>query len=479
MTLFFLALLAAAIDARTEAARRAWDVPGVAVVVVTPDRTLYLKGHGRRDPAGGPVTPDTVFPLASCTKAFTSALIARLADERKLSWDDAVRKHLPAFHLADPAADALVALRDLAAHRTGVAAHDLLWYRSPWSQDEQVRRVAHLPAARAFRTEMQYQSVMYVAAGQAAAAAGGKPWAELVREKLLDPLGMTGVCLTTTEASKRPDRAGGFREADGKLKPVGWYPQPEPNAAGSAHASARDLAPWLRFQLTGGRHGDEQVVSEAALRETQTPHTPIHLDAAGRALNPDANLVGYGLGWVVQDYRGHLLVQHTGLIDGFRAHLTLLPKDGYALAILANREGTRLNLALSNTLVDLLLGLPGRDWDATLAEAVADARTAAQVQARRADLARRPDVGPSVGPGGLAGAYENAAYGKARVRSGAAGLTWEWGVWKVPLEHYAGDAFRLRSDDERLDRSPARFRVEDGAVKGLDVFGVPFRRTGD
>src|SRR5215207_433523 len=112
MAPLLLTLLSLAIDARVQAAMKAWDVPGVAVVVVTPDSTLYLKGHGRRDAAGKPVTPDTVFPLASCTKAFTTALIARLVDERKLSWDDPVRKHVPGFHLSDPAADALVVLRD-------------------------------------------------------------------------------------------------------------------------------------------------------------------------------------------------------------------------------------------------------------------------------------------------------------------------------------------------------------------------------
>ena len=93
--------------------------------------------------------------------------------------------------------------------------------------------------------------------------------------------------------------------------------------------------------------------------------------------------MSHALAWVVQDYRGHLLVQHTGVIDGFRVHLTLLPNDGYAFAILANREATRMNLALSNTLADLLLGLPGRDWNALIGEAMAEARTAAQVQARR------------------------------------------------------------------------------------------------
>ena len=453
---------------------KAWDVPGVCVAVVTPDSTLYLKGHGRRDADGRPVTPDSVFPLASCSKAFTTALIARLADEGKISWDDPVRKHVPGFHLSDPAADALVLLRDLASHRTGVGPHDLLWYRSPYSQEEQVRRVGHLRSPG--RSDRDAVPVGHVHRRRAGGGRGRrKPWADLVREKILDP----------RDVGRLPDDVGGGGPTgcggsgrSGVLKPAAEYPQPEPNAAESIHASARDRVPWLRFQLGGGRHEGEQLVSEAALRETQSAHTPIRLDAPGRALNPAANLVSYALAWVVQDYRGHLLVQHTGLIDGFRVHLTLLPNDGYAYAILANREGTRMNLALSNTLADLLLGLPGRDWNKLLGDAMTEARTAAQIQARRSDLARRPDLVPSVPLERLAGEYDDKAYGRGKVVSGADGLTWEWGTWKLPLEHYARDTFRIRYEDERLDRQMVRFRTEDGKVKGVDLFGVTFDRTG-
>jgi CubicO group peptidase (beta-lactamase class C family) len=484
-TLLWLALAPAApvdaakVDALVAAALRDWDVPGAAVVIVDPDGVLYLKGHGVREAGrNGPVTPDTQFPLASCSKAFTTALVGILADDGKLSWDDPVRKHLPDFHLSDPAADALVALRDLGSHRTGLAGHDLLWYRAPWSQAEMIKRARKLPLARPFRTEMQYQSVMYVALGHAAARAGGKSWAELVEERLLKPLGMTGVTLTTTAAMKQPDRAAGHRPGkDGKLAVVPWYEQKEPNPAGSVNASARDLAPWLRLYLNGGKHGDDQVVSTANLRETYSPHTAVRVEGAAAALSPDTHQMSYGLGWVVQDYRGRLVVQHAGLIDGFRVHLTILPKDGYALAVLANRQGTRMNLALSNTLVDLLLGLPEKDWNKYLLGVIADEAEAARVEARRIELGRKPDTAPSVPLDELAGAYEDAAYGPATIRSGKDGLVWEWGSWKVPLEHYTHDTFRLKSDDERLNGLFVQFQVKDGRPRAFRLVDVTFKRT--
>jgi CubicO group peptidase (beta-lactamase class C family) len=120
------------IDALVRRAMSTWRVPGVAVAVVQDDRVVYLRGHGVRE-AGkdDPVTPDTLFPLGSCTKAFTTTALAVLAGEGKLDWDDPVRRHVPFFRLSDPAADGKVTLRDLVSHRTGVDTHDLLWYHAP------------------------------------------------------------------------------------------------------------------------------------------------------------------------------------------------------------------------------------------------------------------------------------------------------------------------------------------------------------
>jgi CubicO group peptidase (beta-lactamase class C family) len=346
------------------------------------------------------------------------------------------------------------------------------------SQEELIRRVGKLPLSRPFRDEMQYQTVMYVAAGHAAARAGGKSWGQLVEEKLLTPLGMKDVCLTTTAAEKKADRASGYRVGnDGKLASVPWYPQPDPNPAGSVHACARDLAPWLQLQLTGGKRGEEQLVTESSLRETQSPQIVVRMRNAARTLNPETQQISYGLGWVIQDYRGRLQIMHAGLIDGFRAHLTILPKDGYAFAILANREGTRMNLALSNSLTDLLLGLPAKDWNKYLLDVQADEANAAKVKARQEELGRKPDLMPSAPLKDLAGVYEDAAYGPTTMRlSKDATLVWEWGPWKVPLEHYAGDTFRLLADREPLKGMFLRFVVEDGKPREIRVSGVTFRR---
>ncbi len=385
LVLFFLPLvsvptqaepLAPAIDAVVKKSLDAWSVPGVAVAVVRDGEVIYLKGHGVKSlDADGPVTPDTLFPIGSCTKAFTTTAMAVLVDEGNMGWDDPVRKHLSYFHLGDPLADREVTLRDLVCHRTGLAPHDLLWYRSPWSPEEVVRRAGLLPLDRPFRTTFQYQSTMFTAAGLAVGSASGQPWQDFVRKRLFDPLGMTASCFTTTAAAKSADRAVGHRlNRLGRPEVVDYYPEEVPDPAGSIHSTARDLAQWAIFQLGDGRWGGRRIVSAANLAETHTPQMVIRLEGIERDLHPETVQMSYGMGWVLEDYRGVGLCSHAGAIDGFRAHITLIPEKKIGIVLLDNLQATRMNLPLSNALVDLLLGLPRKDWNGLLRRGGAEGR---------------------------------------------------------------------------------------------------------
>jgi CubicO group peptidase (beta-lactamase class C family) len=466
-----------AADALIDEALRAWDVPGAAVVVVSPDRILWLKGYGRRELGSDrPVTPETIFPLASCTKAFTATLLAMLADDGKLTWDDPVRKHWPDFHLADPLADASVTLRDLLTHRTGLASHDYLWYRSPWPVEEVVRRAGRLPLEKPFRTAFQYQSVLYAAAGLAAGRAGGDSWAALVRRRIFEPLGMATARCTTPTADQAPDRATPHRaDRQGRLRPIPWYVQSDPNPAGSIHVSARDLVGWLQFQLGDGTFYGRRLVSAANLAETHMPQFALRLEGLVRDANPDTLQMSYGLGWVIQDYRGHLLVSHAGVIDGFRAHITLMPRDGLALAILANRHQTRMNLALSNALVDRLLGLPPQDWNAHFQALVKRGEEARRAARAERDRQRQPDVGPSRPLADFTGTYEHPAYGRIRVRLADGRLCWEWNSFRGPLAHHHADMFELSNED--LDDPLIEFAAGGGnGVKGLVFLSLFFQK---
>lgn len=465
---------AAAADALT-----AWGVPGVAVVVVRNGEVVHLGGYGdRRQAADGnkaePVTPDTLFPLASCTKAFTSAAIAALVDDGQMHWDDHVRRHLPTFRLSDEAADKLVSVRDLLCHRSGIAPHDLLWYRAAWDLDETVRRIPELPLALPFRGGYQYSSVTVLAAGKAAENRYRAGWDELVTEKLTKPLGMRSVAFTTKQAKEFADRASGYKgKADGKsVEPMPEYEMTEPNPAGSMFVTPRDYARWLLFHLNDGKVGSEQVVSAKQLGETRQPHTPIRLEGAAKRQHPCVKQITYAMGWVVYDYRGELVVAHGGLIDGFRVLTVLLPEHKAGLAIFANRHQTKLNLALGNTLADRLLGLPANDWNAEFRKV--DEQEAADKKAERETraMARKPEEPPTRPAVELAGTYTSPTYGEGTLVLGAR-PEWRFSTFKVPLEHWQGNTYRVTGglfDDDLIEV------IDDKAGLGVRLRGIEFRR---
>lgn len=464
------------IDRLADDARRAWSVPGLAVVIVRDGKVVHAAGYGtKRAGKNEPVTADTLFPLASCTKAFTTAAVAALADDGELNWDDPVRRHLPTFHLSDPAADKLVSVRDLFCHRTGVGPNDLLWYRAAWDVDETVRRIPLLPLTAPFRGGYQYSSLPVMAGGKAAANRYGADWDELVRDKVCTPLGMTDVAFTAKKAVEFADRAAGHRLTPaGRVESMAEYPAPEPNPAGSMFATANGLGRWVQFHLADGRFDGKQVVSAKNLGETRQPHTPIRLDAAVKAQNPDTKLMSYAMGWVVYDHRGELVVAHGGVIDGFRAQVTLLPERNLGFALLNNLHETKLNLAAGNALIDHLLGLPAKDWTAHYQKVEADEKAAkAAAKKKRADE-RKADVKPTHPPERYAGEYEQRAYGTCTVAVSDGRWEWRYSTFVAPLEHWQGDTFRVTSgqfEDELIE-----FDTSGEGVTAVHFRGLEFRR---
>jgi CubicO group peptidase (beta-lactamase class C family) len=478
----------APVDALVAEALKRWQAPGMAVAVVRDDEVVYLKGHGVRQRGGKePVTPDTLFAIGSCTKAFTAIALGVLVDEKKADWDDKVRKHVPSFRLADPLADRDVTLRDLLCHRSGLAAHDLLWYRAPWPVEEGVRRMAFLPPASSFRSKYRYNNLGYQAAGLAISSAAKRPWHEFVRKELFEPLGMKGAVFTRSEALKAADHATPHRRGPGgKPQPIDWYPDDRQiRASGSIKAGARDLSRWVRMQLAGGSLEGKRVVSAEALAETHAPQIVVPLDRTFARL-AGTTQVSYGLGWRIFDYRGQRVLEHGGAVDGFRALVVLVPGKKVGLVVLANLEETAAVSATGYTLLDHVLGLPrlkkdGKDWHDHFREQVKQSDEAREARRARLLKSRRPRAKPSRELKAYAGAYRDRAYGRAEVRLEGERLVLCWSRFKVPLDHLLYNTFVVPQQKEvgphRLSLETVLFTLDgEGRVATLRFLGRTFRR---
>ncbi|HLW64411.1 MAG TPA: serine hydrolase [Gemmataceae bacterium] len=463
-----------AVDRIVQDALKIWGVPGAAVVIVQQNKVRLVKGYGKRE-IGRPesVTAETIFPIGSCSKAFTTVVLAMLADEGKLSWDDPVSKHLPGFHLYDRRADALVTIRDLVSHRTGVGSHDLLWYRASWSQEETVHRLAFVPPSGEFRSSYYYSTPQFMAAGQAAAKYCPQGWDGFVRDRILNPLQMTHTYLNSDAALRDPNHASPHRvNREGMLQKIDWFPFPLPNPAGSVYSSANDMGKWLRFQLGDGTWNGRRLVSATNLDETHKPNIIIPMIEAAVATYPYTVQLTYAMGWVVQDYRGVKLISHGGIVEGFKVNLALVPAEQIGIGVLVNEHATLMSMATINSILDLMLGAPAKDWNAHFGQLMqAQDKSIKEANARR-EHDRDLNDKPSLSFADYAGIYEHPAYGECRVDCRDGRLHWHWSSFNHVLEPYRHDTFEIK--DINLNDPLVEFLLEAKQVRSMRFRDIMF-----
>jgi len=454
------------------------QTPGAAIAIVRGNQILYLQGHGLREQGKpDPITPESIFQIASTTKAFATTALAMLADEGRLHWDDPVRKHLPSFQLSDPFASENAALRDIVSHRTGLARHDALWARTPLSRAEVVRRIGHVKLTKPFRSEYQYQNIMFIAAGELIGAVTNSTWDHFLRTRIFLPLDMRNASTSHATATATADRAIPHRLLDNRPTPGQWINYDNVGAAGGINASVRDLAYWVRFQLTGGLDpSGRRLISSAALAETHAPHTVIRMTERERLLNPDTTQRTYALGWFIQHYKGQMLVAHSGVLEGFRALVTLHPASNTGIVVLANRNGTNVPEAITNNLLDEMLNLHHRDWDAHYATLAARFERQDRERIEKRDAQRLRDTAPSLPLIAFAGAFNHPAYGAARIRLEDGRLHLAWMNRLHALEHFQHDTFTTRQGP--FENELINFHHgPDGSIAGFTVQEVTFQRA--
>ncbi len=455
-------------------AMRDWDVPGAAVAVVKDGRTVYAKGFGLRDVDEKlPVTPDTVFAIGSCTKAFTAAALCLLADRGAIGLDVPVRDVMPAFRLFDDYATAHVTPRDMLLHRTGLPRYDaLITLRPDLTRQGLVDALRHLEPNKELRAGFEYSNLMYAAAGRLVEVVSGTSWEEFVSERFFAPLGMASAGFSTKDPPDAPDFAKPYTLRRDRITEIPFRDITPFGPAGSINASVTDMARWLAFQLGDGRFGDVPILSKKAM---PLMHTPQIITPYGEP-NPEIPFGGYGLGWGVTAYRGHLLVLHDGEIDGFKALASLMPDDDLGVAVLTNRTGTPLPEIVAFQVYDRLLGLSPFPWSD---RAKARRAETEKTEAARKDVARKAPGTPAPPTHPLteyAGTYVHPAFGQVVVshRDGTLGAT--LGGETIPLVHTAYDVFRTGQSQEARDRDEpdpdlsVKFRMDDaGSIARLDI----------
>jgi CubicO group peptidase (beta-lactamase class C family) len=442
-------------------AMRDWEVPGLAIAIVKNDKVLLAKGYGARKLGeSAAVDERTMFAVGSTSKAFTAATIAMLVDEGKIKWDDPVTKFLPGFQLYDTYATREITVRDLLSHRSGLERGDLLWYATSYDRDEILRRVRYLKPGWSFRSRFGYQNIMFLGAGQVVATVSGKSWDEFVRQRIFTPLEMASTNTSIVALKSLDNVASPHAKLDGKVRPVAWRNIDNIGPAGSINSNALDMAQWIRLQLGEGKYKDSQLLSSGSIKEMHMPQTVLRFEGLVEKLNPETHFLNYGLGWMLQDYRGRKVVQHGGNIDGMSAIVAMMPEEKLGLVILTNLNSTRLPGALMYKVFDAFLQAPARDWSADLLKVAKAQLEQAAAAEKKKEEDRTKGTSPSLPLSKYAGTYNDDMHGAAKVNQEKGKLVVRFGpAFTGDLEHWHYDTFRVNWRDPMLGNNFATFVI--------------------
>ncbi|MFQ5926567.1 MAG: serine hydrolase [Terriglobia bacterium] len=422
-----------------------WKVPGLALAIVKDGEVIHAKGYGYRDVEKKlAVTPRTLFAIGSITKSFTVTALGILADEGKLDWDKPVREYLPDFRLYDPVASAQMTPRDLVTHRSGLPRHDGLWYGSDFTRKQMYQRLRYLKPSKPFRSTWQYQNLMFMTAGYLAGQLGGMKWEEVVRQKILEPLGMARSNFSVNASQQADDFALPYRKVKEEVKKVPFRNIDEVGPAGSINSTVEEMIRYVQFHINKGKQGDKQLLSKGNAEQMQTPQMVM----PGTIQYDELGHTSYGMGFAVSSYRGQKLVSHGGGIDGFISLLSFMPRKKIGLIVLTNLSGNNpVPAVVTRNVYDRLLGLEEVDWVSRIKEQQKKAEQARAEAKKKGYTERKKGTSPSHPLADYAGNYQHPGYGVVKIEVEGSDLKASRNSNMIaPLKHFHYDIFEVPED---------------------------------
>lgn len=452
----------------------AFDAPGAGVALVRLGSPVFARGYGVRT-LGSPdrVDADTLFGIASNTKAFVAACLAMLVEAGKLGWDEPVIRYLPDFATSDPVVTRLMTVRDLLCHRSGLplGAGDLMQFPlSDHSRADIYHGLRFLPFERGFRTGYAYDNILYVVAGVLIERVSGLGFETFLTTRLLEPLGMRGAVadralVRTANVVGRHARLGPPARGLGPLRTVAPDESIAGSPAGGIHAGMNDIALWLQTQLARGvTPAGRRLWSKENAAEMWRPQVITATTDGPTASDPTRGVMaGYALGWGVSQYRGHRLIAHSGGLSGQVTRTALLPERGIGVAVFTNVEDG-FSQQLRNAILDLAIAAPPFDWLDTAKRMRDEGDAMVRKEAGSGDFTVPPG-GPSLPLAAYAGRYRDPWYGDIVVGATADGLTIDFTrtpVFKSRLERFGPDSFRTRFAPGAGEDAVVTFVIERG-----------------
>ena len=459
-----------------------WKIPGTAVCIVKDGEVLLQRGYGVREwGKEDKVNEETLFMIGSNSKAFTATAVAMLAEEGKCSLDDPVKQWVPEFTMVDPWVETHSTLTDVLSHRVGMETFqgDFMVFDSDLSSEQIIRKIGALTPDHEFRTTWGYFNTGFLLAGEAIGAISGLSWADFLRQRLFQPLGMDRTLALSSEISGAGNRCTAHTVVEGDLHVIDYGVIDPIAPAGSISSSVSDMSRWVIALLGNGLYEGRQVIPEGAIAATRQPRSIM-----GRGSHPfnRSHFSLYGLGWELQDYEGTEIVSHTGGIHGFVTSVTLLPEQQLGIVVLTNTDQNAFYEALKWEILDAFLELPYRGYSQLYHRFVSlrNVQTEAQIGTWRDSAALQ--LKTPLPMNAYAGTYQHDVYGTVDLAPANGGLTLTFQHHpnlKADLQHIGHNRFLATFNQPLYGVQVFPFEVADGKVKAFTLKVSDFIEKGD
>lgn len=472
------------VDSLVENALDKFKVAGVAVAIVKDGKIIHEKGYGVRSiTTNVPVDEHTNFQIASNSKAFTTAALAILVDEGKISWKDKVKKYIPEFTMYDAYVAEDFMIEDLLCHRSGLGlgAGDLMFFPdgSDFTMKDVLKNFQYLKQVSPFRTQWDYDNLLYYVAGEIIERVSGMSWEKFIETKIMQPLQMTNSLTSIAGINDKTNLALPHSTSTGKIRPIDLFGLQINGAPGGILSNVDDMSKWMLAQLNKGKYGnnlEKQLFSPARQREMWSLHTVMESNA-----NPRYNMhfSGYGLGWFLNDSKGNLQVSHSGGLPGMLSYVCMIPDLKLGIVILTNTEngGGALFTAVNSTIVDSYLGLTKIDYVKLFAgrikmmEGQTDSVTAKVWQT--VDAAKNTKINPA----DFVGMYEDKWFGKCEIFLKGNQLWFKSlrsSKLNGPMQFYKANTFAIKwqYQDMPCDAFAMFSLDENGKAQSIKMLGI-------
>lgn len=476
-------LSTAQIDALVQHSLKAFDVPGISVGIIKDGKIIYAKGNGVRSlKTQLPADENTIYGVASNSKAFTCTALGMLVDEGKIKWDDKVRDYIPEFKLYSPYVTEAFTIRDMLTHRSGLGlgAGDLMFF--PDSSDFVLKDIIYnlrfLKQVSEFRTKYDYDNLMYILAGEIVHRVSGISWDDFIEQKIFKPLGMEKSAGSFDRLKDKSNVIDAHAPVNGKVQVIARSTVKVGHSAGGINSNISELCKWVQLWLNHGKYGDglsKRLFSENVYREITSPQTIMQLRNPGPY---NTHFLAYGLGFRLSDEKGYKIVTHTGGLEGMVTQITMIPELNLGIIVLTNQQEGGAFISITNQIKDAYFGIIGtnrvEEYSKGRKEQVAMANKLVDSiwkEIQSADITARPDINL------YTGTYHDVWFGDIYIAV-KNGKLWFTSKRSPKLNgemfYYKGNSFVVKWQDRSMDADAfVNFSLdEQGKADGIKMRAI-------